>query len=613
MCGIVGYLGDKAAAPILLDGLAKLEYRGYDSAGVAVIRNARLEVMKKQGKVAELRAIVPEEEAGTVGIGHTRWATHGEPSDRNAHPHMAPSGKFALVHNGIIENYLTIKERLLKDGYTFRSDTDTEVLACLIDIIASHTELDMVEVVRLALREVVGAYAIVLLETARPDRLIVAKKGSPLVIGIADNDSYVVASDATPVVGHTCQVIYPEDGSIICLERGHQPVITDILTAYTHDTFVERLELDIATIEKGGFEHFMLKEIYDQPRSLEDTLRGRVLPERRLVKLGGVADYEAQLKRVKRLLIVACGTSWHAGLVGEYLIERLAGVPVEVDYASEFRYRQPVILDEDIVIAISQSGETADTLAAVEFAQSHGALAFGICNVVGSSIARSTDAGVYTHAGSELSVASTKAFTSQVTVLSELALHLAQLRGRINKSLMRAFLDELAHIPIVVEETLQVDKQMREIAKSVAQAKDVLFIGRGLSFPVALEGALKLKETSYIHAEGYPAGELKHGPIALIDEATPTIAIVPDDMHKEKMKSNIEEIKSRKGKVWVVTSDAEYAKVCGDTAVLVPRVHELLSPFTAVIPLQLLAYHVAVLKGNDVDKPRNLAKSVTVE
>lgn len=613
MCGIVGYLGDKAAAPILLDGLAKLEYRGYDSAGIAVLENNELVIKKKQGKVAEMAAKVPKNLKSSVGIGHTRWATHGEPSDVNAHPHMAPSGKFALVHNGIIENYASIKEKLAKKGYKFKSDTDTEILACLIDETAKETGLNLAEATRRALQEVVGAYAIVILETAHPDRLIVAKMGSPLVIGVGDNGEFVIASDATPIVGHTRQVVYLEDGKVACCEKGKQPVIFDIATATSGKPVVENLEMQVGEIDKSGFDHFMLKEIYDQPRAMEDTMRGRVLPEQNLVKLGGIADYEARLTRAPRIIIVACGTAWHAGLIGEYFIEQLAGVPVEVEYASEFRYRQPVLTKEDVVIAVSQSGETADTLAAVELAKLHGALTLGICNVVGSSIARATDAGVYTHAGPEISVASTKAFTTQVTVFAELALRLSALRGQTNESRMRSLLNELRAMPDVVAEVLKTDKQAKKIAKELAKARDILFVGRGVSFPVALEGSLKVKEISYIHAEGYPAGELKHGPLALIDKDTPTVAVIPDDEHKEKMISNIEEVKARRGQVWAVTSDTAYAKANPDSSILVPRTDGLLSPLICNIPLQLLAYHVAVMNNKDVDKPRNLAKSVTVE
>lgn len=611
MCGIVAYIGSRDAYPIIIKGLQRLEYRGYDSAGVALL-NGTLNVYKKAGKVSDLAEFVRGKNlSGHVGMGHTRWATHGEPNDRNAHPHFSQSKEFAIIHNGIIENYSSIKAELVKQGHVFESDTDTEVLVHLIEEIHSKASVPLEEAVRLALGEVVGAYAIVILSTLDPHKLIAARKGSPIVVGIG-KDEYFVASDATPIVEYTKNVAYLNDGEVAVIDNGKLTVKTignEIKVPY-----VQELELKLEALEKGGFEHFMLKEIYEQPRSIADSMRGRIDSRRGRIKLGGLAEYEQRVVNAKRILIAACGTSWHAGLVAEYLIEDLARIPVEVEYASEFRYRNPVVFEDDVLIAISQSGETADTLAAVELAKSKGATIFGVCNVVGSSIPRATHAGSYTHAGPEIGVASTKAFTAQVTVLTLLALQLAHKRGTISESRFHSLLNEIEVIPAKVENALKANDAIRNIALKYKDARNFLYLGRGYGFPVALEGALKLKEISYIHAEGYPAAEMKHGPIALIDEEMPVVVIATKHGSYEKVVSNIQEVKARKGKIIaIVTEGDQTVREMADFVIEIPETDEILVPLVSVIPLQLLAYHIAVMRGCNVDQPRNLAKSVTVE
>jgi glutamine---fructose-6-phosphate transaminase (isomerizing) len=611
MCGIVAYIGKREAYPILIKGLQRLEYRGYDSAGVALL-NGDLNVYKKAGKVSDLADFVKGKNiSGNVGMGHTRWATHGEPNDRNAHPHFSQNHNFAIIHNGIIENYASIKEELMKEGHTFSSDTDTEVLIHLIEEIFNRATVPLEEAVRLALGEVVGAYAIVVLSKEEPDKLIAARKGSPIVIGIG-KDEYFVASDATPIIEYTKNVAYLNDGEVAVVDKG-------VLTVKTIGNeikipYVQELEMKLEALEKGGYEHFMLKEIYEQPRSIADSMRGRFDSKKGTLTLGGIHEFEKKLTNAKRIMIVACGTSWHAGLVAEYLIEDLARIPVEVEYASEFRYRNPIIFEDDVLIAISQSGETADTLAAVELAKSKGATIFGVCNVVGSSIPRATHAGSYTHAGPEIGVASTKAFTAQVTVLTLLALQIAHKRGSITESRFRQVLNELERIPKKVEIALKSNDKVREIAERFQDSTNFLYLGRGYGFPVALEGALKLKEISYIHAEGYPAAEMKHGPIALIDEEMPVVVIATKHGSYEKVVSNIQEVKARKGKIIaIVTEGDEAVKKMADYVIEIPETDEILVPLVSVIPLQLLAYHIAVMRGCNVDQPRNLAKSVTVE
>jgi len=612
MCGIVGYLGKSDAYPILIKGLQRLEYRGYDSAGVAILNN-ELNVYKCKGKVSDLENHVGDTKpSGSVGIGHTRWATHGPPNDVNAHPHRSNSGELVLIHNGIIENYDALKKELQKRGYTFQSDTDTEVLVNLIEEVKKNQNVDLKEAVRIALTEVVGAYAIVIISNENPDELIAAKKSSPLVIGVG-NGEYYLASDATPIIEYTKEVIYLNDGEIAVLKRDQSPEIFTIgkenITPY-----IQELELHLEAIEKSGYDHFMLKEIYEQPRSVKDSMRGRIRANKGIIALGGIVDYERQLVNANRIIIVACGTSWHAGLVGEYLFEDLARVPVEVEYASEFRYRNPIINEDDVVIAISQSGETADTLAALELAKSKGATILGICNVVGSTIARTTDAGSYTHAGPEIGVASTKAFTAQITVLTMMALYLGQKRATIPENKLRQLLSELENIPSRIEEVLETNEQIISIAERFKDARNFLYLGRGSSFPVALEGALKLKEISYIHAEGYPAAEMKHGPIALIDVEMPVVVIATQGENYEKVVSNIQEVKARDGVVIAVVTEGDvHVREMADFTIEIPRSDELFVPFISVVPLQLLAYHIAVMRGCNVDQPRNLAKSVTVE
>ncbi|MBC3786198.1 glutamine--fructose-6-phosphate transaminase (isomerizing) [Spirosoma utsteinense] len=612
MCGIVAYVGHREACPIVIKGLKRLEYRGYDSAGIALMNGSGLSVYKKKGKVVSLEGeLAGRDLQSTIGMGHTRWATHGEPNDVNAHPHYSFHRKLAIIHNGIIENYAAIKQALLKKGHTFQSETDTEVLGQFIEDIWENNGGTLEDAVRLALQEVVGAYAIVIMSEADPTQLIAARKGSPLVIGVGE-DEFFLASDATPIVEYTKDVIYLNDLEIAIIKNGELTVVT--LDNTTTTPYVQTIEMELAAIEKGGFDHFMLKEIFEQPRSIADSMRGRVNADDAMVQLGGLRDYVDKLAKSKRIVIVGCGTSWHAGLVAEYIFEELARIPVEVEYASEFRYRNPIIKEGDIVIAISQSGETADTLAAIELAKSKGATIFGVCNVVGSSIARATHAGAYTHAGPEIGVASTKAFTAQVTVLTLMALAAAKKKGTISDSLFRQLLVELESIPAKIERVLQSADKIKEIAYIFTYARNFIYLGRGLNFPVALEGALKLKEISYIHAEGYPAAEMKHGPIALIDEDMPVVVIATKDSSYEKVVSNIQEVKARKGRVIAITTEGD-TNLPGmvDFTIEIPNVHEILMPLISVVPLQLLAYDIAVMRGRNVDQPRNLAKSVTVE
>ncbi|MBC8488250.1 MAG: glutamine--fructose-6-phosphate transaminase (isomerizing) [Bacteroidetes bacterium] len=612
MCGIVGYIGSKQALPILIKGLHRLEYRGYDSAGVAIL-DGGLKLYKTKGKVSHLENFVKDKNTkGTIGIAHTRWATHGEPNNINAHPHFSRSKNLAIIHNGIIENYASLKEELIKRGYTFTSDTDTEVLIHLIEDIKISEKVELEEAVRIALSQVVGAYAIVIISEDEPDTLIGARKGSPLVIGIGNGDFYI-ASDATPIAEYTKDVVYLNDKEIVIIKRDKELKIRTIENK-DKTPYIQKLELNLSALEKEGFDHFMLKEIYEQPHSILDSMRGRLNVKEGSIRLGGISDYEQKMANAKRIIIVACGTSWHAGLVGEYLFEDLARIPVEVEYASEFRYRNPIINEDDIVIAISQSGETADTLAAIELAKSKGATIIGICNVVGSSIARATHAGSFTHAGPEIGVASTKAFTAQVTILTLMALRFAQMKGTIEKSRFYQLINELEAIPEKVKETLSIEVQIKELARMFTYTRNFLYLGRGYNFPVALEGALKLKEISYIHAEGYPAAEMKHGPIALIDREMPIVVIATYRGAYEKVISNIQEIKARKGKIIaIVTKGDKTVKELADYVIEIPETEEMLVPLLATIPLQLLSYHIAVMRDCNVDQPRNLAKSVTVE
>jgi glucosamine--fructose-6-phosphate aminotransferase (isomerizing) len=611
MCGIVGYLGHREAYPIIIKGLQRLEYRGYDSAGVALL-NGTLNVYKKKGKVVDLHDFAKDKDLKShLGIGHTRWATHGEPNDRNAHPHLSNSGKLALIHNGIIENYASLKTDLLKKGYEFKSDTDSEVFINFIEDIYLNTGVALSEAVRLALNKVVGAYAIAIISLEDPNLMIAARKGSPLVVGLGKNE-FFVASDATPIIEYTNEVVYLEDQEIAIIKDGHLTIknIADVeMTPY-----VQTIDLELEAIEKGGYEHFMLKEIYEQPKSIGDCLRGRLHAKEGKLVLGGISDYVTKIVNADRILIVACGTSWHAGLVAEYIFEEFCRIPVEVEYASEFRYRNPIVNEKDIVIAISQSGETADTLAAIDLAKSKGATIIGVCNVVGSSIARATHAGSYTHAGPEIGVASTKAFTAQISVLTMMALMIAEKKGTLSESKYRSLLVELESVPDKVAKALLLNDQIEKISAIFKDSTNFLYLGRGFNFPVALEGALKLKEISYIHAEGYPAAEMKHGPIALIDEEMPVVVIATRDSSYEKIVSNIQEVKARKGKVIAVVSegDTEIPKMA-DYVIEVPHISDPLMPLISVIPLQLLSYHIAVMRGCNVDQPRNLAKSVTVE
>lgn len=614
MCGIVGYLGYRDAYPILIKGLKRLEYRGYDSAGIAIHNGTEVYYYKRKGKVSDLESLsesAPHD--GKMGIAHTRWATHGEPSDINSHPHTSQSGNLYLIHNGIIENFHSIKEALLSRGFKFYSETDTEVLVNLIEDIQQAEKCSLEMAVRQALNQVIGAYAICVFDKRNANEIVVAKMGSPLVIGLAP-DEYFIASDATPFLEYTKKVVYLQDGEMALIKKGSPLVIKEISTNLPINPYIQQLQMDIEQIEKGGFEHFMLKEIYEQPRSIRDTLRGRLLPEQGLINMRGIDEYKEKFLNANRIIIVGCGTSWHAGLVGEYMIEDLVRIPVEVEYASEFRYRNPLINEKDVVIAISQSGETADTLAAVKLAKSMGATIFGICNVVGSSIARETHAGAYTHAGPEIGVASTKAFTAQITVLALMALKLGYMKGTLSESRYMRLIIELNSIPEKVEETLKCDPITKYLAEIYKDSNNALYLGRGYNFPVALEGALKLKEISYIHAEGYPAAEMKHGPIALIDENMPVIVIAPKNDQYDKIYSNVQEVKARKGRILAIVNheDEDIASIA-DHIIEVPETENIFSPIINTIPLQLLSYHIALLRGCNVDQPRNLAKSVTVE
>ncbi len=614
MCGIVGFIGSQQAYPILIKGLKRLEYRGYDSSGVAMIENQNFNQYKCKGKVADLEALVKGKDIdGTIGIGHTRWATHGVPNDVNAHPHMSGDGYLALIHNGIIENYATLKEALMEQGHVFKSDTDTEVLVHFIEDIMTKTGCDLFEAVRVALCEVVGAYAIVVMDRRHPDRLVCAKKSSPLVIGIGAEGDYFIASDATPFIEYTKNVVYLEDEEVALIDRKTGLKIVTIQNQQK-DPYIHELELKLEAIEKGGYDSFMLKEIHEQPRSINDSIRGRLNLNHGMLKMSGIDRHEEIWMNANRIIIVACGTSWHAGLVAEYLFEEFARIPTEVEYASEFRYRDPIIQPGDIVIAISQSGETADTLAAIELAKDKGAFIFGVCNVVGSTISRATHSGAYTHAGPEIGVASTKAFTAQVAVLYLIALSVADKRGTITKDRLHRLMAELSTIPDKVEEVLKTNALVESIAEIYKDHRNALYLGRGYSFPVALEGALKLKEISYIHAEGYPAAEMKHGPIALIDEEMPVFVIATQGHSYEKVVSNIQEVKARKGKIIaIVTAGDKTVSELADHSIEIPKTDDSLVPIVSVIPLQLLSYHVAVMRGCNVDQPRNLAKSVTVE
>jgi len=614
MCGIVAYIGDRDAYPILIKGLQRLEYRGYDSAGVALLQKDtdNINVYKIAGKVNDLKAFLENKDvSGHVGMGHTRWATHGAPNTINAHPHLSEDGSLAIIHNGIIENYETLKKELKKRGYIFKSETDTEVLIYLIDDIRKNTGEPLDEAVRLALLEVVGAYAIVILSKDDPNKIIAARKGSPLVIGVGENE-YFLASDATPIVEYTRNVIYLQDNEMAVIQK--DDLIIKTIENEIQTPYIQELEYNLEALEKGGFDHFMLKEIFEQPQSILDCMRGRVRVEEGNVQLGGLTRFENTFISLKRIIFLGCGTSWHAGLVAEYLFEELARIPVEVEYASEFRYRNPVIYNTDLVIAISQSGETADTLAALELARERGATIFGVCNVVGASIPRMTDAGVYTHAGPEIGVASTKAFTAQVTVLTLMALKMAIIRGTLKEERIHSILREMINIPEKIKRVLDADDKIKEIAEIYKDAPNCLYLGRGYQFPVALEGALKLKEISYIHAEGYPAAEMKHGPIALIDENMPVIVVAANKNHYEKVVSNIQEVKARKGKIIAIVNEGDTViRGLADHIIEIPETDEVLSPLISVVPLQLLAYHIAVMRGCNVDQPRNLAKSVTVE
>lgn len=618
MCGITGYIGHREAYPIVINGLKRLEYRGYDSAGIMMYDGETMHLSKTKGKVSDLEIITNKEEKrknGKIGIGHTRWATHGVPNHVNSHPHFSQSGNLVIVHNGIIENYDTIKKELLSRGYEFKSDTDTEVLVNLIEEIKKSEECKLGKAVQLALTNVIGAYAIAIFDKTKPNELVVARLGSPIAIGVGkNNEEFFVASDASPFIEYTKDAIYLEDGELAIIKKDKGIKVRKIESDKEIDANIQKLQLSLEQIEKGGYDHFMLKEIYEQPKAIIDTYRGRMLANEGIIRMAGVDDNMSKFLNADRIIVVACGTSWHAGLVGEYLFEDMARIPVEVEYASEFRYRNPIITPKDVVIAISQSGETADTLAAIKLAKSKGAFVFGICNVVGSSIARETHAGAYTHAGPEIGVASTKAFTTQITVLSLIALKLAQAKGTLSTSAVNTYLQTMQQIPTQVESLLKIDSQVKEIATVYKDAKNCLYLGRGFNFPVALEGALKLKEISYIHAEGYPAAEMKHGPIALIDENMPVFVIATSRGHYEKVVSNIQEIKSRSGKiVAIVTEGDETVKEIADHVIEIPDTEEAFSPLLTTIPLQLLSYHIAVMLDKNVDQPRNLAKSVTVE
>ena len=618
MCGITGYIGYREAYPIVINGLKRLEYRGYDSSGIMMYDGKEMNLSKTKGKVADLEVIVNNEEkrkVGKIGLGHTRWATHGVPNDTNSHPHFSEQGDLAIVHNGIIENYDTLKKELTRRGYTFKSDTDTEVLINLIQEVKKNNKCKLGKAVQIALTNVVGAYAIAVFDITKPNELVIAKLGSPIAIGVGkDNSEFFVASDASPFIEFTKNAIYLEDEELAIVKVGKDIEVRKIMDDSMVDTNIQTLKMSLEQIEKGGYDHFMLKEIHEQPKAIIDTYRGRMLPDQGIIKMAGVDDHLAKFLNADRIIIIACGTSWHAGLVAEYLFEDMARIPVEVEYASEFRYRNPIVTSKDVVIAISQSGETADTLAAIKLAKSKGAFVFGVCNVVGSSIARETHAGAYTHAGPEIGVASTKAFTTQITVLSLIALKLAKEKGTLSKSAFQNYLRTLALIPSQIEQLLKIDDTVKEIAAAYKDAKNCLYLGRGFNFPVALEGALKLKEISYIHAEGYPAAEMKHGPIALIDENMPIFVIATNKGHYEKVVSNIQEIKSRYGKIIAIVTEGDtQVKEIADHVIEIPETVEALTPLLTTIPFQLLSYHIAVMLNKNVDQPRNLAKSVTVE
>jgi len=617
MCGITGYIGYRDAFPIIINGLKRLEYRGYDSAGIVLYDDGKINLSKTKGKVSDLLGSFDSEasKSGKIGIGHTRWATHGEPNDTNSHPHTSMSGNLVLVHNGIIENYSSIKQELKSRGYTFESDTDTEVLINFIEEIKNENDVKLGKAVQIALNQVIGAYAIAVFDITKPDEIVVAKLGSPIAIGVGkDHKEFFIASDASPFIEYTKNAIYLEDGEMAVIKKEREVKVRKINDDSDVDTKIQELQLNLEEIEKGGYEHFMLKEIHEQPRAITDTFRGRLLPEEGIIKISGLENNMKRFLNAERIIIVACGTSWHAGLVAEYTFEEFARIPVEVEYASEFRYRNPIITERDLVIAISQSGETADTLAAIKLAKSKGAFVFGVCNVVGSSIARINDAGVYTHAGPEIGVASTKAFTTQITVLTLMALRLARAKGTMTSANYRMYLQEMELIPKKVEQLLKIDNKVKEIAQKYLLSTNCLYLGRGFNFPVALEGALKLKEISYIHAEGYPAAEMKHGPIALIDDRMPVVVIATNTSHYDKVVSNIQEIKSRSAKIIAVVTEGDtVVREIADHVIEIPDTEEALSPLLTTIPLQLLSYYIAVMRGCNVDQPRNLAKSVTVE
>ena len=618
MCGITGYIGQREAYPIVINGLKRLEYRGYDSAGIMMFDGEKIHLSKTKGKVSDLEEITKKEterKQGNIGIGHTRWATHGVPNDSNSHPHFSQSGDLVIVHNGIIENYDTIKKELVSRGYTFQSDTDTEVLVNLIEEVKKKENCKLGKAVQLALTQVIGAYAIAVFDKTKPNEIVVARLGSPIAIGVGkDNKEFFVASDASPFIEFTKDAIYLEDGELAIIKKDKEIKVRQIQDDKLIAADIQELKMSLEQIEKGGYEHFMLKEIHEQPKAIIDTYRGRMLADEGIIRMAGIDDNMSKFLNANRIIIVACGTSWHAGLVGEYLFEDMARIPVEVEYASEFRYRNPIITPNDVVIAISQSGETADTLAAIKLAKSQGAFVFGVCNVVGSSIARETHAGAYTHAGPEIGVASTKAFTTQITVLSLIALKLAKEKGTLSKTAFQTYLQTMQLIPSQVEKLLEIDEHVKNIAAVYKDAKNCLYLGRGFNFPVALEGALKLKEISYIHAEGYPAAEMKHGPIALIDENMPIFVIATNRGHYEKVVSNIQEIKSRSGKIIAVVTEGDtQVKEIADHVIEIPDTEEALTPLLTTIPFQLLSYHIAVMLEKNVDQPRNLAKSVTVE
>ena len=618
MCGISAYIGYREAYPIVINGLKRLEYRGYDSAGVMIFDGEKMHISKTKGKVSDLEAIIhsnPEKKVGKIGMGHTRWATHGIPNDVNSHPHLSQSGNLVLVHNGIIENYDTIKKELIRRGHTFKSDTDTEVLINLIEEVKKNEDCKLGKAVQLALTNVVGAYAIAVFDKEKPNELIVARLGSPIAIGVGeDNSEFFVASDASPFLEYTKNAIYLEDEEMAIIRLGRPAKVHKIFDDSSVDPMIQELKMSLEQIEKGGYEHFMLKEIHEQPKAITDTFRGRMLADENIIKMSSVQENLDKFLNANRIIIIGCGTSWHAGLVGEYLFEDLARIPVEVEYASEFRYRNPIITDKDVVIAISQSGETADTLAAIKLAKSKGAFVYGVCNVVGSSIARETHAGAYTHAGPEIGVASTKAFTTQITVLTLIALKLGQANKSLSDERFKNYIQKMHLIPSQIQSLLNIDSKVKEIAAIYKDAKNCLYLGRGFNFPVALEGALKLKEISYIHAEGYPAAEMKHGPIALIDENMPIFVIATSKGHYDKVVSNIQEIKSRAGKIIAIVTEGDViVKEIADHVIEIPETEEALTPLLTTIPFQLLSYHIAVMLGRNVDQPRNLAKSVTVE